>query len=196
MRKRWVRKFKDLVPLYLQAPPHVWMHALYHLGQNEGQNAVREWAESHRSSLSIYRLAPPPTPLVIPVPANTSHIQVKNLVIHIPNAFSTEVGREILEAWDSSNAARPKGYSGCSACHASNNDEHTDDLIYQQVLHLLEWKRYSKEIFTTRDTKQEGDEEAVYQLILLCSTIAKLLGPQAKSLVKQLDPGTLNPVTE
>ncbi|EIW66881.1 hypothetical protein TREMEDRAFT_64734 [Tremella mesenterica DSM 1558] len=88
------------------------------------------------------------------------------------------------------------GMGSHKSSHAYNIDEHTKDPIYQQVLHLLEWKHYSKELFTTCDTKQEGDEEAVYQLMLLCSTIAKFFGPCAKSLLKQLDLGALNPVTD
>ncbi|RXK35218.1 hypothetical protein M231_07521 [Tremella mesenterica] len=123
---------------------------------------------------------------------------LKYLVVHIPNAFSESREKKVLEAWETAKAAHPEqDIHGRSTRHASvDQDEHGNDLIYSQVLHLLEWKRSSKKIITTSKTKQKANYEAEYYLLLFCAIIAKHLGPVAKTLLKAFDPEALEPITQ
>ncbi|EIW71940.1 hypothetical protein TREMEDRAFT_58084 [Tremella mesenterica DSM 1558] len=68
MQKRRVREIIDIAPL------EVWTYALHHLKQHHGQLAVRKRVESYQESLFIYWISPPPTPFIIPVPANNPNI--------------------------------------------------------------------------------------------------------------------------
>ncbi|RXK38715.1 hypothetical protein M231_04025 [Tremella mesenterica] len=195
--ERWARKVRNIEMIPLSAPPDVSLYGLLHLKRNLGQAEVRRWMENDATRLlKEYQLHPPNPPVPFAILAPTS-APLKYLVIHVPNAFSEAMEKKVLDAWESAKAAHPKQYINDKPTrHAAvEHDEHGNDLIYSQVLHLLEWKRSSKKIFTTSETQQKNNYEAEYYLLLFCAVIAKHLGPVAKTLIKTLDPKALEPIT-